>query len=75
MEPPSYMKSVVDRNVVMRRVPAMLAESATTILMHSSLAVIHSTNASMSIYPRFLEWESQEEFNICVRRRMSTSGF
>ena len=63
MGPPSYMRSVVDRNVVMRRIPVMLAESATTIVMHSSPAVIYSTSACMCIYPRFLEWGSQEEFN------------
>jgi len=55
------MRSVVDRNVVMRHIPVTLAESATTILMHSSLAVIFSS-ACMSIYSRFVEWDSQEDF-------------
>ena len=57
------MRSVVDRNVVMRRIPVKFAESATAIVMHSSVAAIYSSSACMCIYQRLLEWESQEEFN------------
>ena len=49
MEPPSYLWSVVDRNVVMRRIPAFVLVLNTILdTLHRSVPEIHNSSKAKS---------------------------
>ena len=50
MGPPSYMRSVVDRNVVMRRIPAIVAINLYLASMVIVLTNGHSVTVGRKLY-------------------------
>jgi len=50
MGPLSYMRSVVDRNVVMRRIPVYIQKQPAAYLLHVGILWIFSTQTQGSNY-------------------------